>query len=239
MKGKNTSISLVLLLTIGMITIVSFSLGCTDQGKNTSEPVANISEPAANISEPAANISESAVNASEPVANISEPIANASEPVENFSSKPVSSGSSSSESVSSGSGSSGSDSSGDSSQVLEPISVGNITSIKWLWGGYKHSGEDTLVPNPENYTLALFPDGTYYVKAECNSGSGSYTLKENDLTIDTAAMTLAACGPESMDPEYMALLADVKSAAIEGGKLILYSSEGDTMFFTNGGQAEQ
>lgn len=214
MKMKKTSISLVLFLTIGIITIVSFSLGCTEQGENSSKPVENISLQA----EPAANNSESVAN-----------IPQQPEPVEN-----VSSQSGSSESASPQSGSSE-----DISQQLEPISADNITSIKWLWGGYRHSDKYTLVPNPENYTLVFFSDGTCYVKAECNSGNGSYTLEENNLTIDSTAITLMACGPDSMDPEYMGLLADIKSATIDDGQLILYSSEGDTMLFTNGGQAEQ
>lgn len=214
MKMKNTSISLVLFLTIGIITIVSFSLGCTEQGENSSKPVENISLQA----EPVANNSESVEN-----------ISQQPEPVENVSPQSGSSGSASSQSGSSE----------DISQQLEPISADNITSIKWLWGGYRHSDKYTLVPNPENYTLAFFSDGTCYVKAECNSGNGSYTLEENNLTIDSTAITLMACGPDSMDPEYMGLLADIKSATIDDGQLILYSSEGDTMFFTNGGQAEQ
>jgi len=220
MKMKNTSISLVLLLTIGIITIVSSSLGCTEQGENTSEPVANTSESVENISEPVENITQQ----QESVENVPQQSGSSEDTSQSESSENVSSQSESSE---------------DTSQQLEPISAENITNIKWLWGGYKHSGEDTLVPNPENYTLAFFSDGTYYVKAECNSGSGSYTLEENDLTIDTATMTLVACGPDSMDPEYTSLLAGVKSATIKDGQLILYSSEGDTMFFNNGGQAEQ
>jgi len=221
MKMKNKSISLFLFLTIGIITIVSFSLGCTEQGENSSKPVENISLQ----TEPVANTSESVANSSESVVNIPQQ----PEPVENISSQSGSSGGASSQS----------ESSEDISQQLEPISADNITSIKWFWGGYKHSDKYTPVPNPENYTLAFFSDGTCYVKAECNSGSGSYTLEENNLTIDSTAITLMACGPDSMDPEYMELLAGVKSATIEDGQLILYSSEGDTMFFTNGGQAEQ
>ena len=93
--------------------------------------------------------------------------------------------------------------------------------------------------NPEQYTLSLSSDGTYYLKTDCNSGSGSYTLEGNDLTLNTATMTLVACGPDSMDPEYTSLITGVKSVTMKDGQLVLYSSEGDTMFFNNGGQAEQ
>jgi heat shock protein HslJ len=265
MKVNNKSISLVLLLTIGIITIASFSLGCTEQEENVSTPVANISQQP----EPGVNTSEQ----SESLDNVS----NQSESVENVSSQVVSSDDSSSQVVSSGS-SSGSGSSDDSSsesvssddspsssssddsssepassdesspestssddnpQQIEPVSADSIVGIKWLWAGYKHAGEDVQVPNPEQYTLSIFPDGTYYLKTDCNSGSGSYVLEGTNLTLNTATMTLVACGPDSMDPEYTALITGVKSVTVKDGQLVLYSSEGDTMFFNNGGQAEQ
>ena len=89
-------------------------------------------------------------------------------------------------------------------------------------------------------TRFLFPDGTYYIKADCNSGSGNYILEKNSLTLDPPVATLIACGPESMDNEYLSLLTSVKSAAFEDGQLIFYSEDADQkMFFTNAGRAEQ
>lgn len=245
MKTKNTSISLVLFLTIGIITIVSFSSGCTDQGEDSSKPVENTSlqtESVTNTSAIVSNTSESTANTSEPVVNASEHvsnISNQSEPVGSVSSQSGSSGGVSSQSGSSGDISSQSESSEDISQQLEPISADSITSIKWLWEGYNHFDSYTPVTNPENYTLSFSPDGTCYIKSECNSGNGSYILEENNLTIDSTAITTMACGPDSMDPEYLGLLTGVNSATIEDGQLVLYSSEGDTMYFTNGGQSEQ
>jgi heat shock protein HslJ len=258
MKTKNTSISLVLFLTIGIITIVSFSFGCTDQGENSSKPLENISrqtESIANTSEIVSNTTEIVSNTSETVSittgivsNTSDIASNTSESATNISQQPepvekVSSRSGSSAGISSQSGFSGgvsseSESSGDVSQRLK-LSVDNISSIKWLWEGYSHFDSYTVVPDPENYILSFFSDGACYVKAECSSGNGSYTLDENNLTIDSTAITPMACGPDSMDPEYLGLLADIKSAAIEDGQLILYSSEGDVMYFSNGGQSER
>ncbi|AKB74788.1 hypothetical protein MSLAZ_1527 [Methanosarcina lacustris Z-7289] len=128
-------------------------------------------------------------------------------------------------------------------QKLEPISAGDVTGIKWQWASFQDSDSpetQVMVPHPENYTLTLFPDGTYHIKADCNSGSGTYTLEGNDLTLGPATITLMACGPESMDGEYLSLLPTVEAAALEDGQLVLYpGNEGDRMFFTNGGKAEQ
>jgi len=169
MKMKGASISLSLILTIGVLTIFSFSLGCTEQGKTSPGLAEN------------------------------------------------------------------------TSQQPETISADKITNIEWQWAGFQQSDnteKKTLVPDPENYTLAFFPDGTYYIKADCNSGSGNYTLDRNSLALDPATITLIACGPNSMDSEYLALLSDVRSAALENGQLVLYSQNaGDRMFFNSGGQA--
>jgi heat shock protein HslJ len=47
-------------------------------------------------------------------------------------------------------------------------------------------------------------------------------------------MTLVACGEESLDSEYLASLANVTSASIEDGQLILYLEEQENrMIFKN------
>lgn len=123
------------------------------------------------------------------------------------------------------------------------VSAGNLTNIEWQWTGFQQSGSPenkTAVPDPENYTLAFFPDNTYYIKADCNGGSGNYALDGNNLTFDPPVMTLIACGTESMDSEYLSLLSDVNSATLENEQLILYSENaGQRMFFISGGQTEQ
>jgi heat shock protein HslJ len=170
MKIKHASIGLVLLLTIGVMTIFSFSLGCAEQRETSPDPSENNSQ-------------------------------------------------------------------------IGNISAENISSIEWQWTGFQNSKTPenlTLVPKPENYTLSFFSDGIYYIKADCNSGSGNYTLKENNLSFSPATMTLIACGPGSMDSEYLSLLSGEKSTSFENNQLILYSKEtGIKMFFTNGGKTEK
>jgi heat shock protein HslJ len=210
---------MVLLLTIGVITAVSFSLGCTEQEEAPVEPSDNTSvEPAETI--PA-----------EPTENTSvEPLETT--PVESAENTPVES----TETIPAGSSESG-------TEKLEPISVDNVTNIEWQWTGFQDSDSpetQITVPDPENYTLAFFADGTYYIKADCNSGSGTYTLDGNNLTLGPTTITLMACGPESMDGEYLSLLPTVEAAALEDGQLVLDpGKEGDKMFFVNGGEAEQ
>lgn len=234
MKTGSASITLVLLLTIGVITVVSFSLGCTGQEETPAEPLNNTSvEPVENApSEPAENASvESTENTSV-------------EPTENTSVKPVEETTPAEPEKTIPAGPSGSsESSGIDMDELEPISADSITSIEWQWTSFRDSDSpdnQITVPGPENYTLALFADGTYYIKADCNSGSGTYTLEGNNLTLGSPVTTLVECGPDSMSGEYLSLLPTVEKASIENGQLILYPGvEGDKMFFENGGEAKQ
>lgn len=119
----------------------------------------------------------------------------------------------------------------------------NLTNIEWQCTGFQQSGSPenrTVVPDPENYMLAFFPDNTYYIKADCNGGSGNYILEGGNLTLDPPVMTLIACGPESLDSEYLSLLSNVSSATLENEQLILYSENtGQRIFFTRAGRTEQ
>ena len=123
------------------------------------------------------------------------------------------------------------------------ISIENLTNIEWQWIGFQQSSSPenrTVVPDPENYTLAFFSDNTYYVKADCNSGGGNYILEGDSLSLDPPVMTLIACGPESLDSQYLSLLSNVSSATLENEQLVLHSGNTDQrMFFISGGRTEQ
>lgn len=235
MKTRSASIILVLLLTVGVITVVSFSLGCTEKEEAPAGSSNNTSvEPAENTSiEPAGNTSV------EPAENIS------TEPLENNTSAKSEENISAGSAVSSGSKES-TDNFGKTDEIiekLEPISADNITNIEWQWTSFQDSDSpdsQVTVSSPENYTLSLFADGTYYIKSDCNTGSGTYTLEGNRLTFDLPVTTLIDCGPESMDVEYTSLIPTVGAVALEDGQLVLYpGNEGDEMFFVNGGEAKK
>lgn len=117
------------------------------------------------------------------------------------------------------------------------IVLNDIIGIEWQWSETVQTEPDiqTVVPDPEKYTIAFSEDNTYSIKADCNVGSGSYTLEENKITINPGPMTLVYCGDESFDNKYLAFLGNVKSIAIENDQLVLYLDEnGDKMLFTKG-----
>ena len=73
--------------------------------------------------------------------------------------------------------------------------VGSPVGAVWKWTGMR-GGDPAMVPHPSRYTLEFFADGRYSVRADCNSGAGSWTLEAGALRMTGGPMTLASCGPE-------------------------------------------
>jgi heat shock protein HslJ len=84
----------------------------------------------------------------------------------------------------------------------------------------------SLVPDPEKHTLVLRSDGTYQVKADCNSTAGDYVLEGNRLTLLAGSAMLAECEAGSLYDEYLAFLGQVVTFELEGEKLVLSLKEG-------------
>ena len=103
-----------------------------------------------------------------------------------------------------------------------------ITDIDWQWSEMVETepASQSLVPNPENYTLRLSADGSLSITADCNMVSGSYSLDGSALTIDLGPSTLAFCGEESLDQLFLGFLSNVESYVIEDGQLVLELKDG-------------
>jgi putative lipoprotein len=123
-----------------------------------------------------------------------------------------------------------------------PISASDVVGITWQWAKLTETepAGQSVVADPENYTLALMPDGTANVKADCNRVSWPYNLEGNVLSFDTLfATTLAACPPGSLYDQYLKLLGNGGTVALENGQLVLeLNDDVGLMIFDNGGPAE-
>ena len=121
-----------------------------------------------------------------------------------------------------------------------PGTTGSIQDIVWQWTNVTHqtTQETTTVPNPGNYTVVFYPDGTLSGAADCNTFTGAYS-QENGFSITLGAMTMAACGDDSLDTQYLALLGAVAAGGPDGaGNLALETAGGEQrMLFQNGGPA--
>lgn len=116
----------------------------------------------------------------------------------------------------------------------------NPRNTLWQWtGGAPPDGTTIDVDDPERYTLALLDDGSYVFRADCNSGTGQYTLDGTSLTLLPGAMTLVACDEESLSDQYLEFLGRVVSFDLDDpGGLTLTLDDGTTLAFDFGGPFE-
>lgn len=118
----------------------------------------------------------------------------------------------------------------------------DITNINWQWMSVTNqtTRETTEVPDPEDYTIIFRDDGTLSGQADCNSFSGTYS-QESGFAITLGAMTMAACGDDSLDAQYVALLGAVAAGGPDGaGGLALETAGGEQrMLFAIDGAAPQ
>jgi heat shock protein HslJ len=122
-------------------------------------------------------------------------------------------------------------------------SVNPIQDIVWQWLSVTNqsTGEGTTVPNPENYTITFNADGTLVGKADCNNFAGSYSQENGGIIITLGPSTMAYCGDDSLDQQYLTLLGSVVAGGPDGsGGLALENAGGEQrMLFQNGGPAKK
>jgi heat shock protein HslJ len=93
---------------------------------------------------------------------------------------------------------------------VEAVDRDGIVGVEWHFFEFQSGdGSQIFVDDPNRYLLTLNSDGTANVKADCNSGSGSYQLDGSSLTVDIVAVTRALCPPDSLSDDYLRLLGDV------------------------------
>lgn len=96
----------------------------------------------------------------------------------------------------------------------------DIIGIVWKWEQLTTPVGVTTVDDPDKYIVEFQPDGNVAVLADCNSGSGTYTIDGGSISIEIGAMTMAACPPGSLSDEFVK---NLNAAAI-------YFTEGDNLF---------
>ena len=112
-----------------------------------------------------------------------------------------------------------------------------IVDTTWQWAQLIETepASQSLVPNPENFTLNFETDGTISIKADCNMVSGTYDLDGSVLSIEMGMSTMAFCGEESLDTHYLGLLSSVESFHMDEGSLYLDLQNGSgSMTFQEG-----
>ena len=99
-----------------------------------------------------------------------------------------------------------------------------LVGTTWQWQEFQDTAGagDIKVPDPENYTLTLQEDGTAAIKADCNQVMWSYEVDDSRLTFNTVGpSTLAACGDDSLDQQYLEQLGNTATYVMSDGRLHL------------------
>lgn len=92
----------------------------------------------------------------------------------------------------------------------------------WQWVSFSDPAVGPVeIPNPEQYRLQFEADGTILIQADCNSGSGIYSVDGASISIIVGPMTRAFCGEESLDTRFLTNL---------GAAVIWFTQEGDLFF---------
>lgn len=124
-------------------------------------------------------------------------------------------------------------------ETLQPISMENILDITWQWVEMVETepASQSVVPEPENYTIIYRADGTAEIKADCNQVGATYNQEGSALILTLGPSTMAACGDNSLDQQYLSSLDQVNTFGMLAGDLKL-AGESFTMGFEDGGSAE-
>ncbi len=98
-----------------------------------------------------------------------------------------------------------------------------IIDVTWKWASLSETEPAALsvTPDPENYILTLKTDGILSIKADCNMVMGTYELDGSAITIELGPSTMAFCGEQSLDVQYLQLLSNVESYRLEANQLVL------------------
>jgi len=125
--------------------------------------------------------------------------------------------------------------------MVEPVSIEAVQDILWQWTSLIETqpAAQSIVPNPENYTLTLRSDNTFSAQADCNMLSGSYQADGSFIKFTLGPTTMAECGEESLYNKYMAMLGDAATFSMLGDQMVLgLQDNAGQMQFANVGPAE-
>jgi heat shock protein HslJ len=114
-----------------------------------------------------------------------------------------------------------------------PAAAPPIVGTTWHWFRTLDPERSWEATDPTRYTLTLAADGRALVRADCNRGSGGYTLQDGRLELGPIATTRMAC-PDvgGLDGRFLQQLAGIRLVVVDAGLLRadLYADSG-TMFF--------
>jgi heat shock protein HslJ len=101
-----------------------------------------------------------------------------------------------------------------SGQEATPDETAGIPPVLWRLVSIDTDDSSQTPSDPRLFTVQFFADGNVGLKADCNVGSGRYTLDGETFAVTDIISTLAFCGDDSLDQDFLAALQAATSWSI-------------------------
>lgn len=114
------------------------------------------------------------------------------------------------------------DSPANPSEMSETQPENQLIGTVWQLEQIQYNNDTLIEPSAlGDYTIEFMEDGQLSIRADCNQALGSFTEDGSSLSIDLGPTTLAACGPDSVDAEYLQALNSTGTYFFQDGKLFV------------------
>jgi heat shock protein HslJ len=87
------------------------------------------------------------------------------------------------------------------------LATAEIVDVVWEWVGFTNpaTGPEEIA-EPDRYQITLGADGRFFMQADCNTGSGTFTLDGGGVTLTPGPLTAAACPADSLADDFVRYL---------------------------------
>ncbi len=113
----------------------------------------------------------------------------------------------------------------DAAQLPPTTNTDDLVGVTWKWTSLVTDTAETKSNDPNRYTVEFTADGQVNVKSDCNTGSASYTVEGEALTIGPIAMTKVYCGDTSQDSLFTSQLQKAALYSVSDGTLMIATND--------------
>jgi heat shock protein HslJ len=112
-----------------------------------------------------------------------------------------------------------------------PEASSDLTTFVWELVELQTGPNSSATPDdPLKYTIGFNDDGTVSIVADCNVGSGTYTVDRSKIAIKVGPMTLAACPEDSLSDQWIKDLGQVVTLSINDASELVLNLPADAGF---------
>ena len=98
----------------------------------------------------------------------------------------------------------------------------DLMDVTWEWVRFTTPVEQMDIDAPERYTVRFGRDGHLALRADCNRGTGAYTMSpDRQLTLKPIALTRAMCAKGSLSDRFAKEVGRATSFFMKDGDLFL------------------